>query len=121
MHSEGIEIMLPEYLPPFVHEDTCGGRPGKADCVQWCNRMLGGWVEEWHIPRKTASEWGFYSMQPQIMQWLSSRHQAVLATFPGFRKRPHRCTEQMCHSFMHPPNTQVCHCKWSVLPVITPL
>jgi len=71
MHSEGIEIMLPEYLPPFVHKNTCGGRPGKADCVQWCNRTLGGWVEVWHIPRKTTSEWGFYSMQPQIMQWLS--------------------------------------------------
>jgi len=34
------------------------------------------------------------------------------------QKLPHSCTvtQGMCHSSTHPPNVQVCHCTWSVLP-----
>ena len=57
--------------------------------------MLGGCVEEWHIPGKTTSKWVHYKLKPQTTQWQSSQHQAVFMTFLGFRKLPHSCTEEM--------------------------
>ena len=50
------------------------------------------------------------------MKRLSSQHQVVLVIFLRFTNSPHSCTEGMYHSLMHPPNVQVCHCTWSVLP-----
>jgi len=77
-----------------------------------------GRVEEWHIPRKTASKRVRYRSQTQTVERLSARHQAVLATFLGFRKPLYSCTEEMCHSF--PPSKYVIH-RDSVLPGLPPL
>ena len=78
--------------------------------------MLGGHVEEWHIPRNTTSNWVRYWSQTRTMERLSAWHQAVLAMFLGFRKLLCSCTEGMCHSSTHPANVQVHHYTWSVLP-----
>jgi len=57
-----------------------------------------GRVEEWHIPRKTASKWVRYRLQTRTVEQLSTRHQTVLVTFLGFRKSPYSCIEGMRHS-----------------------
>ena len=94
-----------------------GGRPGKTDHVQLCTC---GCVEEWHIFYKTANKWVHYQSQTRTMGGPSNRHQAVLAMFLGFRKLIHSCTEGICHSSTRPPNIQVCHYTWSVLPGLLP-
>ena len=87
-------------------------RPGNE--ATW---TVGGRMEEWHIPRKTASKWVHYRLQTWTVEWLSTQHQAVLATFLGFRKPLYSCTEGMCHSSTCLP---VRHCMWSVLPGLPP-
>ena len=51
----------PGLLPPAVV--ACSTNTGKTDHMQWRTWMLGECVEEWHVPRKTASKWVHYQSQ----------------------------------------------------------
>ena len=59
-------------------------------------------MEEWHIPGKAASKRVHYRLQTRTVERLSARHQAVLATFLGFKKPLYSCTEGMYHSSTRP-------------------
>ena len=61
-----------------------------------------GRVEEWHIPGETVSKRVCYRLQTRTVEWLSTQHQTVLATFLGLRKSLYSCTEGMCHSSTRP-------------------
>jgi len=77
--------------------------------------MLGGRVKEWHIPRKQHVNECTTDCKHEPER-LSARHRSVLVMLLGFRKLLYSYTEGMCHSSTRPPNIQVCHCLWSVLP-----
>jgi len=86
--------------PSVCHlQYQCGVRPGKTWVT--CSDVPGR-VEKWHIPGKTAGKWVHYRSQIRTLQWLSVRHQTVLAMFLGFRKPLCSCTEGMCHSSIRP-------------------
>jgi len=57
MHSEGIEIMLPEYLPPFMHKDTCG--EGLVKLTVYSD-VTGRWVDGWRS--------GTFPEKPQVSE-----------------------------------------------------
>jgi len=76
-----------------------------------------GWTWE---QCKNTTKWVCYWLKLQTTQRPSGLQQTVLVTFHGFRKLSHRCTEEMFHSSSLPPNIQVHHCTWSVLPGLPP-
>ena len=103
-----------------VYPSTAGHKvmPCPIHCQQWtamyahhlnsCSGLknlhsfdVPGRVEEWHIPRKTTSEWVHYWSQTQTIKQLSTRHQTVFVMFLRFRKPLYSCTEGMCHSSTH--------------------
>jgi len=62
-------------------------------------------LEVWRngtFQEKTATKQVCYWLQTRTVEWLSARHQTVLATFLGIRKLLYSCTEGMCHSSTHP-------------------
>jgi len=90
----------PGPLPPaFV---ACSTNMGEGLVTLITCSNVPGCVEEWHIPRKTASKWVCYRLQTRTVERLSAWHQTVLATFLGFRKPLYSCTEGICHSSTRP-------------------
>jgi len=63
-------------------------------------------MEEWHISRKTASEWVHDRSQIRTIEQLGTRYQAVLATFLGFRMPLYSCTERVCYSSTYHPTSR---------------
>ena len=82
-------------------------RPGKTDHIQWYTWTLGGHVKESHIPRKTDRKHG---------PWNDRAFDNILSSESHFTA----VQKGMSHPFTCPPNIQVRHCTWSVLPGLEP-
>jgi len=57
-----------------------------------------GRVEEWHIPRKTASKWVWYRLQTWTIEHWALDIRQSWQHFLGSKSQLQSCTEGMCHS-----------------------
>ena len=103
-----ILALYPDLLTPAF--DACGTNTGESLVkLITCNgyldiRWMCGGVPHSKNNCKYAID---RKHRPWTQGWPSAWHQAVLATFLGFRKLLHSCTEGICHSSTCSPNMHV--------------